>query len=237
MSNIRLFFPENLSLNLTAKLDKSQSHYVNKVMRVKVNETFSLFNESVEWEAKIKEISNGIVGFIITKQLRQKENLKEIWLAFSPIKSNYFNFMIQKATELGVTKFIPVITDRTIVRKINYERVENITIEASEQSNRLLIPKVEKIQNLKSFLEKNNNKINIIFGDINTKNQKLDPKIQKEDKPICIIIGPEGDFTEAEREQILNFKDVQSLKINDNILRTETAAISALSIINYFLNL
>jgi len=237
MSNIRLFFPENLSLNLTAKLDKSQSHYVNKVMRVKVNETFSLFNESVEWEAKIKEISNGIVGFIITKQLRQKENSKEIWLAFSPIKSNYFNFMIQKATELGVTKFIPVITDRTIVRKINYERVENITIEASEQSNRLLVPKVEKIQNLKSFLEKNNNKINIIFGDINTKNQKLDPKIQKEDKPICIIIGPEGDFTEAEREQILNFKDVQSLKINDNILRTETAAISALSIVNYFLNL
>ena len=237
MSNIRLFFPENLSLNLTAKLDKLQSHYVNKVMRVKVNETFSLFNESVEWEAKIKEISNGIVGFIITKQLRQKENLKEIWLAFSPIKSNYFNFMIQKATELGVTKFIPVITDRTIVRKINYERVENITIEASEQANRLLVPKVEKIQNLKSFLEKNNNKINIIFGDINTKNQKLDPKIQKEDKPICIIIGPEGDFTEAEREQILNFKDVQSLKINDNILRTETAAISALSIINYFLNL
>jgi 16S rRNA (uracil1498-N3)-methyltransferase len=237
MSNIRLFFPENLSLNLTAKLDKPQSHYVNKVMRVKVNETFSLFNESVEWEAKIKEISNGIVGFIITKQLRQKENSKEIWLAFSPIKSNYFNFMIQKATELGVTKFIPVITDRTIVRKINYERVENITIEASEQSNRLLVPKVEKIQNLKSFLEKNNNKINIIFGDINTKNQKLDPKIQKEDKPICIIIGPEGDFTEAEREQILNFKDVQSLKINDNILRTETAAISALSIINYFLNL
>ena len=237
MSNIRLFFPENLSLNLTAKLDKPQSHYVNKVMRVKVNETFSLFNESVEWEAKIKEISNGIVGFIITKQLRQKENSKEIWLAFSPIKSNYFNFMIQKATELGVTKFIPVITDRTIVRKINYERVENITIEASEQANRLLVPKVEKIQNLKSFLEKNNNKINIIFGDINTKNQKLDPKIQKEDKPICIIIGPERDFTEAEREQILNFKDVQSLKINDNILRTETAAISALSIINYFLNL
>ena len=237
MSNIRLFFPESLSLNLSSKLDKSQSHYVNKVMRVKVNETFSLFNESVEWEAKIKEISNGIVGFIITKQLRQKENSKEIWLAFSPIKSNYFNFMIQKATELGVTKFIPVITDRTIVRKINYERVENITIEASEQSNRLLVPKVEKTQNLKSFLEKNNNKINIIFGDINTKNQKLDPKIQKEDKPICIIIGPEGDFTEAEREQILNFKDVQSLKINDNILRTETAAISALSIINYFLNL
>ena len=77
----------------------------------------------------------------------------------------------------------------------------------------------------------------MIFGDINTKNQKLDSKIKKEVKPICIIIGPEGDFTESEREQILNFKDVQSLKINNNILRTETAAISAISIVNYFLNL
>ena len=86
-------------------------------------------------------------------------------------------------------------------------------------------------------MENNNNKINIIFGDLNTKNQNLDSKIKKEDKPICIIIGPEGDFTESEREKILNFKSVQSLKINNNILRTETAAISALSIVNYFLNL
>ena len=237
MSNIRLFFPESLSLNLNAKLDKSQSHYVNKVMRVKLNETFSLFNESGEWEAKIKEISKGIVEFNITNQLRQKENLKEIWLAFSPIKSNYFNFMMQKATELGVTKFVPIITDRTIVRKINYERVKKIIIEASEQSNRLIVPKIEKTQNLKSFLEKNNNKVNMIFGDINTKNQKLDSKIKEEAKPICVIIGPEGDFTENERKQILNFKDLQSLKINNNILRSETAVISALSIINYFLNL
>jgi len=91
-------------------------------MRVKVNETFSLFNNSEEWEAKVKKITKGIVEFIVTKQLRQKESAKEIWLAFSPIKSNYFNFMIQKATELGVTKFLPIIFDRTIVRKINNER-------------------------------------------------------------------------------------------------------------------
>ena len=237
MSNIRLFFPENLSLNLTAKLDKSQSHYVSKVMRVKVDETFSLFNSSGEWTTKINEISKGIVEFTVIKHLRSKENPKEIWLAFSPIKSNFFNFMIQKSTELGVTKFLPIITDRTIVRKINYERIEKIIIEASEQSNRIKVPKVEKVQNLNSFLENNNNKINIIFGDLNTENQNLDPKIKKEDKPICIIIGPEGDFTESEREKILNFKSVQSLKINNNILRTETAAISALSIVNYFLNL
>ena len=237
MSNVRLFFSESLSLNLSSKLNKSQSHYLTKVMRVKVGESFSLFNQSGEWEAKINEILKGIVEFTVLKKLREKDNEKDIWLAFTPIKSNFFSFMIQKATELGVTKFIPIITDRTIVRKINYERIEKIIIEASEQSNRIKVPKVEKTQNLNSFLEKNNNKINIIFGDLNTKNQNLDPKIKKKDKPICIIIGPEGDFTESEREKILNFKSVQSFKINNNILRTETAAISAISIVNYFLNL
>ena len=237
MSNVRLFFAKSLSLNLSSKLNKSQSHYLAKVMRAKVGESFSLFNQSGEWEAKINEILKGIVEFTVLKKLREKDNEKDIWLAFTPIKSNFFSFMIQKATELGVTKFLPIITDRTIVRKINYERIEKIIIEASEQSNRIKVPKVEKTQNLNSFLEKNNNKINIIFGDLNTENQNLDPKIKKENKPICIIIGPEGDFTESEREQILNFKDVQSLKINNNILRTETAAISAISIVNYFLNL
>jgi len=237
MSNVRLFFSESLSLNLSSKLNKSQSHYLTKVMRVKVGESFSLFNQSGEWEAKINEILKGIVEFTVLKKLREKDNEKNIWLAFAPIKSNFFNFMIQKATELGVTKFVPIITDRTIVRKINYERIEKIIIEASEQSNRIKVPKVEKTQNLNLFLKNNNNKINIIFGDLNTENQNLDPKIKKENKPICIIIGPEGDFTESEREQILNFKDVQSLKINNNILRTETAAISAISIVNYFLNL
>jgi 16S rRNA (uracil1498-N3)-methyltransferase len=233
VSNIRLFFPKSLSINLTAKLDKSQSHYVNKVMRIKVNKIFSLFNSSGEWEAKILDISKNIVEFNVTKQLRQKENTKELWLAFSPIKSNYLNFMIQKATELGVTKFLPIIFDRTVVRKINKERIEKVTIEAAEQSNRINIPSIEESQNLKSFL---NNNINLIFTDLNSENKKLDLKKTTE-KPTCIIIGPEGDFSEFEREQILSFKGVQPIKINENILRSETAAISAISIINYCLNL
>ena len=236
MSNIRLFFLKSLSLNLTAKLDKSQSHYVNKVMRIKVNETFSLFNSGGEWEAKIIDISKNIVEFNIIKQLRQKENTKEVWLAFSPIKSNYFNFMIQKATELGVTKFLPIIFDRTVVRKINEVRLQKIIIEAAEQSNRINIPSIEKPQNLKNFLSKNKKTIDLIFTDLNSKNKKLDLNKLK-NKPICIIIGPEGDFTENERQQIISFKDLQSLKINNNILRSETAVISVLSIINYFLNL
>ena len=233
MNNIRLFFSESLSANMSGKLDKSQSHYVSKVMRIKENEVFSLFNSSGEWEAKILSISKNIVEFNITKQLRQKETTKELWLAFSPIKSNYFNFMIQKATELGITKFLPIVFDRTIVRKINKEKLEKVIIEATEQSNRINVPLIEEVQSLSSFLKNHN--IDLIFTDLNTSNKKINLD-QLTSNPTCIIIGPEGDFSEDEREKILSFKGVQPIKINENILRSETAVISAISIINYVIN-
>ena len=233
MSNIRLFFSNLLSANLTDKLDKSQSHYLTKVMRVKENDVFYLFNKDGEWQAKILGITKGIVIFETTKQLRQKKNTKDLWLAFSPIKSNYQNFMIQKATELGVTKFLPIIFDRTVVRKINKERLEKIVIEASEQSNRINVPLIESAQNLDNFLKMSS--MDLIFTDLNSDNKKID-RSKLTDKPICIIIGPEGDFSETEREKILSFKGVQAVKINENILRSETAVISTISILNYVIN-
>jgi len=229
MSNIRLFFPESLSINLTSKLDKSQSHYLVKVMRVKVGENFSLFNQSGEWEAKITKIIKGVVEFSVRKKIRSNTNEKEIWLAFAPIKFNYLNLMIQKGTELGVTRFIPILTERTIVRKINEKRVNKIIVEASEQSNRLKIPQLEEIVKLENFL-KLNQKTDIIFGDLNTNNNKLNIKSTE---PLCILIGPEGDFTTQEREKILKLKNTIPLKINENILRSETAAISIISIVTF----
>ena len=233
MSNIRLFFSAALSTDMTGKLDKPQSHYLSKVMRVKENEPFSLFNSNGEWEAKVLSISKSIIEFKITKQVRQKEIIKELWLAFSPIKSNYQNFMMQKATELGVTKFLPIIFDRTIVRKINKERLEKIVIEASEQSNRINVPTVEESQSLNDFFKSNS--VDLIFTDLNSNNSKID-KSKLTDRPVCIVIGPEGDFSEAEREKIHSFSGVQAIKINENILRVETAVISAISIVNYVIN-
>ena len=199
-------------------------------MRIENDKPFSLFNSSGEWEAVTTEVVKGIVNFKVTKQLRQKENKKEIWLAFSPIKSNYQNFMIQKATELGVTKFVPIIFDRSIVRKINHERFKKIIIEACEQSNRISLPDIIKTQTLDKFI--NSNEVNLIFTDLNSKNKKLD-KNKFDEKPICVLVGPEGDFSEEEREKILKYKSVCSIKINENILRSETAVISSLSIVNY----
>ena len=218
---------------MKGRLDKSQSHYLIKVMRIKKSEVFSIFNQNGEWEAKVLKISKGIIEFNTVKQLKKKEISKELWLAFSPIKSNYQNFMIQKATELGVTRFLPIIFDRTVVRKVNIEGLEKIIIEATEQSNRLNLPEIEKAQNLKNFL--NSNSMDLIFTDLNSDNKKID-RSKLTDKPICIIIGPEGDFSESERAEILSFKGVQPLKINENILRSETAVISAISIINYVIN-
>ena len=229
MSNIRLFFPENLSTNLSLTLDKYQSHYLTKVMRINIGNNFSLFNQNGEWEARITKITKGIVEFLIIKKIRSKDNDKEIWLAFAPIKINYLNFIIQKATELGVSKFTPILTERTIVRKINEKRINKIIIEASEQSNRLKVPKLEEMVKLDNFL-KLNQKTNIIFGDLNTNNTKLHVK---NTEPLCILIGPEGDFTEKEREKILKLKNIIPLKINENILRAETAAISMVSIIAF----
>ena len=233
MSNIRLFFPESLSINLSGKLNKDQSKYLTSVMRLKTDEEFSLFNKGGEWNTKIISINKGIVEFEVQKQLRQPNKEREIWLVFAPIKSNYFNFMIQKATEIGVTKLFPITTERTIVRKINEVRLNKILIEAAEQSNRLSVPSVEKIQKLEKFLNDYKN-INLIFGDLNTDNKKI--KLLDTSKPIALLIGPEGDFSGTERTKILDFEGVQSIKLNDNILRSETAVISSLSIINYLIN-
>tara|TARA_A100001011_G_scaffold35265_1_gene33610 strand:- start:890 stop:1591 length:702 start_codon:yes stop_codon:yes gene_type:complete len=229
MNNIRLFYDKSLSINFSSKLDKSQSHYIYKVMRVGIGQTFSLFNKNGEWEAKIENYKDQAVDFLVIKKIRSNENNKEVWLAFAPIKLNYLNLMIQKATELGVTKFIPILTERTIVRKINLARINKIVIEAAEQSNRLDIPKIEKLTKFKNFLKENKN-TNIIFGDLNTNNVKFD---FKDEKPVCVLIGPEGDFTEDERSMILNQKNITPIKINENILRSETAAISMLSLIGF----
>ena len=229
MSNIRLFFEESLSLNLKSQLNRSQSHYLSKVMRFGSGQKFSLFNESGEWVAKVDDINKGIVEFTVQKKLRSAENDKEIWLAFTPIKLNYLNLMIQKATELGITRFIPILTERTVVRKLNEKRIHKIIAEASEQSNRLNIPKLDKIIKLDNFLKSNQN-INVVFGDLNSERTKLN--LEKKE-PVCILIGPEGDFTVKERENILKHKKIFPIKINKNILRSETAAISMISIVSF----
>ena len=151
-STIRLYFPDKIQSDLSSHLSKEHTHYLKDVMRLKIGDKLSIFNTLGEWEAVIENYEKKGVKIKIIGKVRDKGNDKNIWLAFSPIKQNPLNFLIQKGTELGVQKFIPILSERTVVREINIERIKKIIIEASEQSNRISVPEINKPELLKSFL-------------------------------------------------------------------------------------
>ena len=237
-SKIRLYFSKELKANLRAAFSNEQSHYIRNVMRLKPGDTVSLFNSANgEWSAKIVNHNKENTEFKVEKIIITKKIEHDIWLAFCPIKKNPLDMMMQKTTELGIQKFIPILSERTIVKEINSERLKKITIEASEQSNRISIPKIENLQPLKNFLEKFPNNGSLIFCDINCEKSDLKNILSKKKQgPVCILIGPEGDFSEKERQLIIEKKEIFSLSLANNILRAETAAIAAVTIVNYHLN-
>ena len=120
-------------------------------MRLEKGGYLSVFNAQGEWSAIIENYEKEGARIKILKKVRDKDNEKNIWLAFSLIKQNPLNFIIQKGTELGVQKFIPILSERTIVKEINIVRVKKIIVEASEQSNRISVPEINNLETLKNF--------------------------------------------------------------------------------------
>jgi len=237
-SIVRLYFPDKIQSDLSPHLSKEQTHYLKDVMRLKIGDKLSVFNVLGEWNAVIEVYEKKGVKIKILEKARDKDNEKNIWLAFSPIKQNPLNFVIQKGTELGVQKFIPILSERTVVREINIERIKKIIIEASEQSNRISIPEINRPELLKKFLSRFPKNGSLIFCDINSNNNSLKNILTRNaDNPICILIGPEGDFSENERKNIIDLNQTHSITLAKNILKAETAALSAITIVNYHLNL
>jgi len=235
---IRLYFSDKIQSDLVAHLQKEQSHYLKDVMRLKAGDTFSVFNNQGEWSACVQNYEKKSTKIKILEKLRDKKNEQNIWLAFTPIKQNPLNFIIQKGTELGVQKFIPILSERTAVKEINIERVKKIIIESAEQSNRISIPEITKLENIKNFLISFPKKGCLVFCDINCDKSDLKNILSKKDiGPICILIGPEGDFSENERKLIVGLEQSQSISLASNILRAETAAVAAVTLVNYHLNL
>ena len=235
---IRLYFSGKIQSDLIAHLLKEQSHYLKDVMRLKVGDTFSIFNSQGEWKASIQNYEKRAVKIKILEKLRDKKSEKNIWLAFTLIKQNPLSFMIQKGTELGVQKFIPILSERTAVKDINTERVKKIIIESAEQSNRISVPEITKLETLKKFISSFPEKGCLIFCDINCNKSDFKKILSKKDTgPICILIGPEGDFSGNERKLIAEQKQSQSISLAQNILRAETAAVAAVTLVNHYLNL
>ena len=236
-SKIRLYFSGTIQSDLTSHLTNDQTHYAKDVMRLKTGDGLSVFNTQGEWNAIIEAYEKNGARIKILKKVRDRDNEKNIWLAFSPIKQNPLNFLIQKGTELGIQKFVPILSERTIVKEINVERIKKIIVEASEQSNRISIPEIENLEPLKNFLYKFPKNGYLIFCDINCKKSNLkDILTKKIQGPVCVLIGPEGDFSESERQLITERKGIISLSLANNILKAETAAIAAVTIVNYHLN-
>ena len=237
-STIRLYFSDKIQSNLSSHLPKGQTHYLKDVMRLKAGDKLSIFNTQGEWNAVIECYEKNETKIKIMEKVRDKNNEKNIWLAFSPIKQNPLNFLIQKGTELGVQKFIPILSERTVVREINIERVKKIIVEASEQSNRISIPEINKPELLKKFLSQFPKNGSLIFCDINSNENSLKNILEKNiEGPTCILIGPEGDFSENERKMIIDLNQSFSISLARNILRAETAAVAAVTLVNYHLNL
>ena len=236
-SKIRLYFSNKIHSELISHLTKDQSHYVKDVMRLKVGDLLYIFNDQGEWYAKIENYEKNKANIKILEKVRNMKNENNIWLAFSPIRQNPLNFMIQKTTELGIQKFIPIICERSIVKDVNIERIKKIIIESSEQSNRISIPDITKKESLINFLNLFPKKGRIIFCDINCKKSNLKNVLSKKiEGPTCILIGPEGDFSENERQSIIDLNQTFSISLASNILRAETAAIAAVTLVNFQLN-
>ena len=172
-AKIRLYVNGKLEVHQEIKIQAKQLHYLTNVMRRKRDDILSIFNEvHGEFTGKIINDSKRNLTIKLLQKIKDPEKKVDVWVIFAPVKKSSTDFIIQKATELGVTRFLPIIFDRTVVRKINKERLEKIVIEASEQSNRINVPIVEESQNLNNFLKTTS--IDLIFTDLNSSNNKID---------------------------------------------------------------
>ena len=232
MSNIRLYYPNSIVENTTSLLSKEHTHYVANVMRLKRGSNINFFNKGGEWVSEIVFLEKDRIEVKFLNRVKKSTQTSSMELAICLVKKNPMEIILQKATELGVVKITPIISERTEVKELNLERAKKIVIEATEQSNQLSPPEISKITKLKDFVNNLNETSKLFFADINSKD-KLKKEDIKGDDLKTILIGPEGDFTPNERKMILENKNTISFSLSKNILKTETATISALSLVSY----
>ena len=235
MNNIRLFHPENIIENTTDLLSKEHTHYVVNVMRLKRGSNLNFFNKDGEWLSEIIFLDRDRVEVKFLNKIKKSINSFNIELAICLVKKSPMETILQKATELGVNKIIPIVSERTEVKEINFERANKIVIEATEQSNQLVPPQISEVKKLKDFLKNLDSSSKLLFADVNSKDN-LKSEVLKEAKTLSVLIGPEGDFSPSERELILANSHVVSFTVSKNILRSDTAVISAISLVNFINN-
>ena len=233
--NIRLYHPVSIEENSTSLLSKEHTHYVVNVMRLKRGSNINFFNKEGEWKSEIIFLDKDRVEVKILGKVKQSMTSSNIELAICLVKKNPMETILQKASELGVSKITPILSERTEVKELNFKRANKIVVEATEQSNQLVPPEISDVIKLKDFLKNLDSSSKLLFADVNSKDN-LKSKVLEEAKTLSVLIGPEGDFSPSERELILANSRVVSFTISKNILRSDTAVISAISLINFINN-
>ena len=230
--NIRLYYPNSIVENTTELLSKEHTHYIVNVMRLKRGSNINFFNKEGEWKSEIIFLEKDRVEVKFLEKMRQGGPLSRVELAICLVKKIPMDNILQKATELGINKIIPLISERTEIKELNYERANKIIIEATEQSNQFNPPEISEIIKLKDFLKNIDGTSKLLFADVNSR-KSLKAEDFKESKSLCILIGPEGDFSPQEREKILGNLSVKPFSLSRNVLRSDTAVISAISLVNF----
>ena len=227
----RLFIDVPLQLNQEVTLTGNAHHYLVHVMRSVVGDNVLLFNgKDGEWLAEIQKITKKEMTLRLIKntRLQSEEKKTDTWLCFAPIKKDKMDFVIQKATELGVDVLQPVLTRRTVVGRVNTDKMQLQAIEASEQCERLSIPQIKQPVSLDALLEKWEKGRTLYYL-----NERGDGNAFEKKKKVAYLVGPEGGFEAQEIEKIGLLKEAKSVHLGRRILRAETACIAVLAIHNH----
>jgi len=226
-STPRLFVDQALCAGLALALDGAQANYLGNVMRLKIGDPVRLFdNRTGEWVAEVTDSAKRSLTLHITSKLREREDVPDLWLLFAPIKKGPIDWLVEKATELGAARLQPIITQRTIVDRLNLDRLRANMIEAAEQCDRTALPILCEPVKLPTLLKGWEESRVLLFAD---ETGGLPIAQVAQPGPTAILIGPEGGFTPEEREMVRATPGATPISLGPRILRAETAAAAAIS--------
>jgi 16S rRNA (uracil1498-N3)-methyltransferase len=224
----RLFVGQRLSQGLSLSLEGGPAHYLANVLRLGAGAEVKLFDDSTgEWLAAVEEAGRKRVTLSLRGHLRERESVPDLWLVFAPIKRGRIDWIAEKASELGIARLQPVTTDRTIVGRVNSERLRAHMIEAAEQCERTALPELAEPVRLADLLARWPAGRALLFAD---EQGGVPLAAAATPGPAAILVGPEGGFTEAERQAIRALPEARPVSLGPRILRADTAAIAAIAV-------
>ena len=225
-STPRLFVEEALAPGIR-RIDGTAAHYLVSVMRTKVGDPVKLFDDATgEWLAIARDVGRRDLSVEVTERLRERETVPDLWLCAAPLKKNRVDWMAEKACELGVDRYVPVVTRRTIVDKPNTDRLRSHMIEAAEQCGRTALPQVAEPVKLAALLRDWPSTRALFFADETGGVPALDA-MRARPGAAAILIGPEGGFDADERAAIRALRQAVGIALGPRILRADTAAAAA----------